>query len=415
MSSGVPSNPQRIGKYELRERLGSGGMAEVWKAYDPQLERFVAIKILHPDLQTDPEFLTRFVREARVSASLHHPNIIQIHDFQTIQSADASSPMAYMVMDYIEGPTLARYIRSTSCVGKFPTADEIVQLFASISRAVDYAHQHNMIHRDIKPANILLDQRNRMQNPMGEPILTDFGIARIIGISSGTASGGWLGTPIYIAPEQALGQPGTERSDIYSLGVILYEICTGVQPFRGENISSLMMQHIHTAPTAPSLINPNIPPALSMVILRCLNKDPMNRFSSAAALAAALGEALNVQLPADISQHWMLAEEMSQPTMLSPLRPGTPISITPLLPPSSLPGTVQLAQSGSQMVSPLPAQVGTKPINPTTPFPGSFTPTSSATGQQAALLSPPFVNAPPLQTPVFAQPDPPVKKQRRGM
>src|SRR5256712_3264320 len=120
MSTDSPGAPQRLGKYELRERLGRGGMAEVWKAFDTQLQRYVAIKILHADLQTDPEFITRFAREARVIASLHHPNIVQIHDFQTTQSAESDGPLAYMVMDYVEGQTLAHYIRSTSRTGQLP-------------------------------------------------------------------------------------------------------------------------------------------------------------------------------------------------------------------------------------------------------------------------------------------------------
>src|SRR5438105_11360272 len=150
---------QRLGKYELRERLGRGGMAEVWKAYDSQLQRYVALKILHADLQTDPEFITRFEREARVIASLHHPNIVQIHDFQVAQAENSNSPIAYMVMDYVEGQTLADYIRTTSRQGKLPSVSDIVHLFTAISKAVDYAHSKGMVHRDIKPANILLDKR----------------------------------------------------------------------------------------------------------------------------------------------------------------------------------------------------------------------------------------------------------------
>ena len=169
---------QRLGKYELRERLGRGGMAEVWKAFDTKFHRYVAIKILHTDLQADPEFITRFAREARVIASLHHPNIVQIHDFQTTQLPQSSVPIAYMVMDYVEGQTLAHYIGSTSRSGKFPPPIDIVHLFTSISKAIDYAHRMGMVHRDIKPANILLDKRNTSLSPMGEPVLTDFGIAR---------------------------------------------------------------------------------------------------------------------------------------------------------------------------------------------------------------------------------------------
>src|SRR5947208_2906142 len=152
----MSTNPQRLGKYELLERLGQGGMAEVWKARDTQLQRFVAIKILHANLQEDPNFITRFEREAQLIASLHHPNTVQVHDFQVSRSPESGAPMAYMVMDYIEGGTLENYIAGTSARGKFPSPAQLVHLFTSISLAIDYAHRQGMIHRDIKPANILL-------------------------------------------------------------------------------------------------------------------------------------------------------------------------------------------------------------------------------------------------------------------
>src|SRR6266516_3611939 len=158
--------PRHLGKYELHELLGRGGMAEVWKAFDTQLRRYVAIKLLHPDLLADPDFMTRFIREAQVIAALHHPNIVQIHDFHTSQPSESNSTSAYMVMDYVEGQTLADYISNTSRQGKFPPPADIVHLFTSISQAVDYAHRQGMIHRDIKPSNILLDKRNTSRNPM---------------------------------------------------------------------------------------------------------------------------------------------------------------------------------------------------------------------------------------------------------
>src|SRR5205807_7892748 len=188
--------PQRLDKYELIERLGHGSTAEVWKALDTQLQRFVAIKMLRPNLRDDPTFLVRFQREAQLIASLHHPNIVQIHDFQVFQPATSAQdsapdmhPIAYMVMDYIEGLTLANYISNTSNKGQVRPPAEIVNLFASISLAIDYAHRQGMIHRDIKPANILVDQRNTRRNPMGEPILTDFGIAKLLNASSITQTG----------------------------------------------------------------------------------------------------------------------------------------------------------------------------------------------------------------------------------
>jgi serine/threonine protein kinase len=366
MSTGASSNPQRLGKYELRERLGRGGMAEVWKAYDSQLERYVAIKILHADLQADPEFLTRFTREARVIASLHHPNIVQVHDFQIIHPPEMSSPLAYMVMDYVEGQTLADYIRSTSRIGKFPSPNEIVQLFASISRAIDYAHQQGMIHRDIKPANILLDKRHKTHNPMGEPVLTDFGIAKLLGVSTSTVSGVWLGTPLYISPEQAQGHPGNERSDIYSLGIILYEICTGVQPFHGENIPAILMQQIHAMPTPPVLLNPNIPPALTMVIMRCLAKDPTARFSSASFMTAALADALNIPIPSDMSRPLYPVDVMSGPTYLSnPLNlPQAMGSVSPLSSPLSPVPSSQSAANAAPAMVPIPVAVQSSPTTP---------------------------------------------------
>ena len=317
------TNPQRVGKYEMQELLGRGGMAEVWKAFDPQLRRYVAIKILHPDFLNDATFISRFEREAQVIASLRHPNIVQIYDFQVSRPPETSSTIAYMVMDYIEGPTLASYIRNTSRIGKFPPTSDIYYLFSAIGRAVDYAHEKGMIHRDIKPSNILLDQRDSAQ-PMGEPILSDFGIAKLMGAAGATLSSTGIGTPLYLSPEQASGKIGNERSDIYSLGVVLYEVCTGVQPFRGESITAIIMQHINSLPPAPSLINPNILPPLAEVIIRCLAKDPDMRFSSAAAMVAALDDAFNMSIPENPLSPGYSKIDLSKPTFVA--NPPTPPS-----------------------------------------------------------------------------------------
>src|SRR5579883_3493023 len=149
-----------------------------------------------------------------------------------------------MIMEYIPGPTLADYVRSTSRQGRIPPAEDIIRLFTPISLAIDYAHKKGMIHRDIKPANILLDQRNTTHNVMGEPILTDFGVAKMLSATSNTLSGGMLGTPLYLSPEQAKGYPGNERSDLYALGVILYEMVTGTPPFRGDTVMEVINQHV---------------------------------------------------------------------------------------------------------------------------------------------------------------------------
>ncbi|TMC18390.1 MAG: serine/threonine protein kinase [Chloroflexi bacterium] len=290
---------RHLGKYELQKRLAHGGMGEVWKARDTQLGRYVAIKLLRTDMRHNPDFVARFEREAQLIAALRHSHIVQIHDFQVAStSADGEDTMAYMVMDYVEGQTLADYLRATSRKGQFPPATDILYLFTGISLALDYAHKQGMVHRDIKPANILLDQRLPNAKPMGEPVLTDFGIARLQGAASRTVIGSLLGTPLYISPEQAQGHHGDRRGDLYSLGVILYEMVTGVTPFRGANTLAILMQHLHEMPTPPALINPNISAELSAVILKSLAKKPEDRFSSASELTLAMAEAMHLPPPA---------------------------------------------------------------------------------------------------------------------
>jgi serine/threonine protein kinase len=309
---------QRLGKYELQKRLAHGGMGEVWKALDTQLNRYVAIKILRTDVKENPEFEVRFEQEARFVAALRHPNIVQIHDFSISEPPESETPTAYIVMDYIEGQTLTEYIRSTSRKGQFPPPSDIVYIFAAISRALDYAHSQGKIHRDIKPANILLDKRLPNARPMGEPILIDFGIARLQGVASGTAIGSLLGTPLYISPEQAQGKHGDHRSDLYSLGVILYEMMTGITPFRGDTTIAILMQHISEMPTPPNLINPTITPELSAVILKSLAKNVDDRYPNASALTIALAEALDVPIPRSLQS----ASERHLPS--SPTQPAYP-------------------------------------------------------------------------------------------
>ncbi|TMF50427.1 MAG: serine/threonine protein kinase [Chloroflexi bacterium] len=310
---------ERLGKYELLERLGQGGMGEVWKGRDTQLRRYVAIKLLHADLQANPDFVTHFMREAQFVASLRHPNIVPVHDFQ-LSSTEGSKAKAYMVMDYVEGGTLADYIRNTVRKGLFPPAADIVYLFTATGLALDYAHQKGMIHRDIKPANILLDKPG-IGKAIGEPFLTDFGIARLQGTSTSTVTRALIGTPLYISPEQAEDHAVDEHSDLYSLGIVLYEIVTGITPFRGDNPIAIMMQHLHEKPTPPALINPHISPALSAVVLRSIAKDPKERFPTAAAMSEALAQALNVAVPTKLNRTGSIN---GQPDY-NPLQPTGPV------------------------------------------------------------------------------------------
>jgi eukaryotic-like serine/threonine-protein kinase len=342
----MSTSPKHLGKYELQERLGQGGMAEVWKGLDPQLKRYVAIKFLHANLRSDPDFMNRFQREGQAIAALRHPNIVQVYDFQ-VSSSDDDGPMAYMVMDYIEGQTLADYIRRTSYAHNFPTNEEIVRLFTPISLAIDYAHRQRMIHRDIKPANILLDTRNTVHNAMGEPILTDFGIVKMLGTATITSTGTSMGTPLYISPEQVQGQPGNERSDIYSLGVMLYEICAGQSLYRGDSPYAIMAQHVTGQPIPPSQLNSHISPEVDAVILCCLAKDPLARFSNAAAMIVALAAAFNLPVPDQI-RHSISSfnlEAHALPSNAS--NPELPLSETP----SSNGSDAQSANNGNIEVS----------------------------------------------------------------
>src|SRR6266487_3530875 len=270
----MSTNPGRIDKYELQQGLGQNGIAEVWKAFDTQAHRYVALKLFHAQLKADPDFMTPFPREAQVIVALRHPNIVPCYDFSISQFSETASATAYLVMDYIEGGTLAGYNRNAFQTGKLLPIPAIVQLFSSIGMAVDYAHQQHVIHGNLKPANILLDKQNTMLSPIGEPKVTDFNMARLMGPTGGNTGVRWNSSPLYISPEQVMGAPANELSDVYSLGIMLYELCTGTLPFLGSNAAAIMMQQVNTMPASPSLINPNLPADLSAVIMRCIAKDP---------------------------------------------------------------------------------------------------------------------------------------------
>ncbi len=262
-----------LGKYEIVERIGRGGMAEVYRGYHAALDRYVAIKLLHPFLADDPEFKDRFEKEAKNVAKLRHPNIVQVFDFEH----DGQGDSYYMVMELITGPTLKDLITEKTTIAQRFSIHEASRIIADTSNALSYAHKRGMIHRDIKPANIMLDEDERV-------VLTDFGIAKIVTGGHFTASGGMVGTPAYMAPEQGLGEAGDERSDIYSLGVMLYQMVTGVLPFDSDTPLAIILKHVNDEIPDPREYVPELPTWLVDTIYTCLAKDPDKRYQSATTL-----------------------------------------------------------------------------------------------------------------------------------
>jgi len=263
---------QTLGKYRLEQELGRGAMAVVYRATDTALNRQVALKVLPTYFSHDPEFVRRFQREARVAAGLSHPGIVQIYDV-----GEAPDGTLYIAMQEA-GETLKRLLQRQ---GPLPLARALA-IAEQVAAALDYAHRRGVIHRDVKASNILL-------GPDDQAVLTDFGIARVGQESGITAPGFALGTPEYLAPEQAeAGKPVDYRADLYALGVVLFEMLTGRVPFTADRPEAVLHAHIFTPPPSPSRLNPAIPEAVSQVLLKALAKDPGERYQSGAALVAAL-------------------------------------------------------------------------------------------------------------------------------
>jgi tRNA A-37 threonylcarbamoyl transferase component Bud32/tetratricopeptide (TPR) repeat protein len=271
------ANGENVGAYRIVEKLGQGGMATVYKAYHPALDRYVAIKVMHPAFMEDPSFLARFQREARIVAKLDHPHIIPIYDFAE------HNGHPYLVMRFIEGETLkARTVARGSL-----EPQEILCIARAVGQALTYAHGQGVLHRDIKPSNILL-------TPAGGVYLTDFGLARMAEAGESTLSRDMmLGTPQYISPEQAKGIRALDaRTDVYSLGVVLYELLVGRVPFTADTPYAIVHDHIFTPLPMPRELNPDLPESLERVLLKALAKEPDDRFQSVEELVTALEGAL---------------------------------------------------------------------------------------------------------------------------
>ena len=267
------------GRYKIDEILGQGGMSAVFKATDPNLRRVVAIKMIHPHLSHDSGFVRRFEEEAAAVAQLRHPNIIQVYDFNHDNDA------YYMVLEFVPGESLQDHLRRLNAVGRQIPIKDVLNYAIEVCEAADYAHQRGLIHRDIKPANVMLSVQ-------GNAILMDFGIAKIIGGQQHTATGAVVGTAMYMSPEQIKGETPDRSSDIYSLGVMLFEMVSGRPPFEADSAMTLMMMHVNDP--VPNLfeIIPTCEPDIVAVINKALSKEPFDRFQTAAQMATALKKVL---------------------------------------------------------------------------------------------------------------------------
>ncbi len=263
------------GRYQIQALIGQGGMASVYKAYDPNLRRAVAIKVIHPHLSSNPEFFRRFEEEATAVAHLRHPNIVQMYDF------NHEGDLYFMVMEYVVGETLQMRLKRLNASKRRMGIHEVVEYTADICDAADYAHQRGMIHRDIKPANIMLDVN-------GKAILMDFGIARMVGGTQHTATGAVLGTAMYMSPEAIRGLQTDGRADIYSLGITLYEMLSGKPPFEADSAMTLMMMHLNDPVPDLCELHPGVPVELVGVVEKSLAKNREARYATAREMGEAL-------------------------------------------------------------------------------------------------------------------------------
>lgn len=260
------------GRYRIVKQLGKGNMGVVYQAHDPKIDRMVALKVLRPDRVTSDAFMARFLKEARAIGRLCHPGIVTVYD------VGEDHGTVYIAMEYLQGEPLDQLMQK----GRLTVAQSI-DVACQVAEALDYAHQQGIVHRDIKPSNIILTRNQKAK-------LTDFGIARIEDTSAGyqTQAGEILGTPNYMSPEQVMGKKADGRSDLYSVGVILYEVVAGKRPFTGNNLAAIFRSITHDVPEQPYSIDPFISRSLSDVIMKSLSRSPDGRFQNGKALADAL-------------------------------------------------------------------------------------------------------------------------------
>jgi eukaryotic-like serine/threonine-protein kinase len=415
--------PERVlnGRYRLIREIARGGMAAVWEAEDSLLDRRVAVKLLHAQFADDPEFLERFRREARAAARLSHPNIVPIYDVG--EHGETRTP--YIVMELVDGGNLKDRIRQAA-----PLADaEIRTVGATLATALEYAHRRGLVHRDIKPQNVLLGED-------GRPRLTDFGIAQAMASSGLTRTGVVMGSVQYIAPELVRGRAAVPQSDVYSLGVVLYEMATGRVPFQADTDLAVALAHAEEAPAPPRNLNPRLAADLEGSILQALAKSPEQRFGSAAEFAEALRGGANGT--AAMTRPVAVAEATRRmPTQAAPAsapapasasgRRGTASSVPAAAgPPSQVRRTARPKSGGGMgIVGLLVAMTvvllalgagfyglatlnreGLVPADPTPP-PPTTAPTPQPTAPPKPVVVPTDTAVPPTETPVPAPTDTP--------
>ena len=307
------SKVYNLSKYQLLECIAVGGMGEIWKALDTQLKRYVSIKLLHPAIQQVPDFITRFEQEARIVASLHHPNIVKIYNFHVSYPPESDPPLCYMVMEYVDGGTL-RDLRHRLSMS------EAVGFVIQAAQGLDYAHSKGIVHRDVKPGNMLLRKD-------GHLLLCDFGIAKFLeGSATSTIPGSVVGTPKYIPPEQAEGTVDC-RSDIYSLGIVLFECLTGHPPFTADTPLAMILQHLHEPLPVKYLRTAGVPEPLEKVLVKMTAKSPADRYQSAQEVIDAL-RSVSFASPSPIPQ--TPESSTTPPSKQVPSSSGRPPFMSPL-------------------------------------------------------------------------------------